>query len=425
MLSRRGRLPREVSSWPGGERSPIELGKRSSRSCPNRHSTRGAGVRELPTEDTVVRAEDALTVAGVLGRLLGYEVSYPEYGDDRKDTRMKQKQVLLTQKGGPEVLEVVEREAPEPGPGEARVKVLATGVAFADVMMRYGLYPGVPKFPYTPGYDLVGEVEDLGPNVSGVAVGQRVAALTQIGGYAQYVALPVGELVRVPVGVDAAEVASLPVNYVTAYQMLFRVAKVKPGERILVHGAAGGVGTAMLELGRLQGLEMYGTASAGKHDLVSELGGTPIDYKAEDFVERVRALTGDGMDAVFDHIGGAHVARSFGTLRRGGRLVGYGLSSGLASGVSFVGLAATTLSRIALWNTLPNGKRATFYTIYTVKRKHPEWFREDLALLLGLLAEGRIQPIVSERLPLEEVVRAHELMENAGMRGKIVLLPNG
>jgi NADPH:quinone reductase-like Zn-dependent oxidoreductase len=339
---------------------------------------------------------------------------------------MKQKQVLLTKKGGPEVLEVVEREAPEPGPGEARVKVLATGVAFADVMMRRGLYPGVPNFPFTPGYDLVGEVEDLGPNVSGVAVGQTVAALTQIGAYAQYVSLPAGELVRVPAGVDAAEAASLPVNYVTAHQMLFRVAKVKPGDRILVHGAAGGVGTAMLQLGRLQGLEMYGTASAGKHDLVSGLGATPIDYKTEDFVERVHALTGDGVDAVFDPIGGAYVARSFGTLRRGGRLVGYGLSSGLTSGGSaWKGLAATTFGRIALWNTLPNGKRATFYTIYTLKRKHPEWFREDLALLLGLLAEGRVQPIVAERLPLEEVVRAHELMESAGARGKLVLLPNG
>lgn len=319
---------------------------------------------------------------------------------DGKDAGMKQKRVLLTRKGGPEVLEIVEREVPEPGPGEARVRVLATGVAFADVMMRRGLYPGVPDFPFTPGYDLVGEVEDLGPGVSGVALGQRVAALTQVGAHAQYVALPAGELVPVPAGVDAAEAASLPVNYVTAHQMLFRVTKVKPGERILVHGAAGGVGTALLQLGGLQGLEMYGTASAGKHDLVSGLGATPIDYKAEDFVGRVRALTGDGVDAVFDHVGGAHVARSFRTLRRGGRLVWYGLSAGLAGGSATI-LGATTLGRIALWNALPNGRRAAFYnTVYTLKERHPEWFREDLALLLGLLAEGRVRPVVAERLPL-------------------------
>jgi NADPH:quinone reductase-like Zn-dependent oxidoreductase len=229
----------------------------------------------------------------------------------------------------------------------------------------------------------------------------------------------------VPAGVDAAEAASLPVNYVTAHQMLFRVTKVKPGERILVHGAAGGVGTALLQLGGLQGLEMYGTASAGKHDLVSGLGATPIDYKAEDFVGRVRALTGDGVDAVFDHVGGAHVARSFRTLRRGGRLVWYGLSAGLAGGSATI-LGATTLGRIALWNALPNGRRAAFYnTVYTLKERHPEWFREDLALLLGLLAEGRVRPVVAERLPLEGVVRAHELLEGAGARGKLVLLPNG
>ena len=170
---------------------------------------------------------------------------------------------------------------------------------------------------------------------------------------------------------------------------------------------------------------MYGTVSAGKHDLVSGLAATPIDYKAEDFVGRVRVLTGDGVDTVFDHIGGAHVARSFGALRRGGRLVGYGLSSGLADGGRAWVLGATTLGRIALWNALPNGKRATFYTIYTLKKRHPEWSREDLVLLLGLLTEGLIRPVVAERLPLEGVVCAHGLMEGAKTRGKLVLLPNG
>ena len=337
---------------------------------------------------------------------------------------MKQKQVLLTQVGGPEVLEVVERDVPEPGPGEVRVKILATGVAFADVMMRHGKYPGVPEPPFTPGYDLVGEAEKLGPGVSEVAVGQRVAALTQIGAYSQYVSLLAGELVPVPDDVDMAEAASLPVNYVTAHQMLFRVAQVQPVEKILVHGAAGGVGTALLQLGELQGLEMYGTASAEKHELVASLGATPIDYRTEDFVERIRVLTGDGVDAVFDPIGGANVVRSWRTLRRGGRLVGYGLSSGLAGG-NALGLAVATLGRIALWNTLPNSKKASFYVITRFKEKHPEWFEEDLVLLLGLLAEGWIKPVVAERLPLEGVVRAHELMENAGTRGKLVLLPNG
>jgi NADPH2:quinone reductase len=181
----------------------------------------------------------------------------------------------------------------------------------------------------------------------------------------------------------------------------------------------------MLQPGRLQDLKMYATASAGKHNLVSGLEATLIDYKAEDFLERVRALTDDGVDAVFDPIGGAHVARSFGTLRWGGRLVGYGLSSGPHERRQLWGPRRNDLQPDSFVEHPTNGKRATIYTIYTLKSKHPEWFREDLALLLELLAEGRIQPIVSERLPLEEVVRTHELMESAGARGKIVLLPNG
>ncbi len=339
---------------------------------------------------------------------------------------MRQKQALLTRVGGPEVVEVVEREVPEPGPGEVRVKVRASGVAFADVLMRHGKYPGVPKPPFTLGYDVVGEVEELGTGVSGIEVGTRVAALTQIGGNAQSVVLPAGELVPVPEGVDAAEAASLTLNYVTAYQMLYRVAKLEPGERILVHGAAGGVGTAMLQLGRLQNLRVYGTASAGKHDLVSGLGATPIDYRAEDFVQRTRALTGDGVDAVFDAIGGGHLARSWRTLRRGGRLVGYGAGSVVeAGGLATAGIFAGTLGRIALWNALPNGKRAAFYNIMGFKKRHPEAFEEDLSLLLGLLAGQKIQPVIADRLPLEDVARAHELVENAGVRGKILLLPNG
>lgn len=347
-------------------------------------------------------------------------------GNDRKDPEMKQKQVLLTGVGGPEVLEVVEREVPQPGPGGVRVKVLASGVAFADVLMRRGKYPGVPKPPFTPGYDIVGEVEELGAGVAGVEVGARVAALTQIGGNAQRAVVPAEELVPVPDGVDAAEAASLTLNYVTAYQMLYRVARMQPGERILVHGAAGGVGTAMLQLGRLQGLEVYGTASAGKHELVSGLGATPIDYKAEDFVQSIRALTGSGVDAVFDPIGGGHLARSWRTLRRGGRLVGYGMAAALGTGgPATAGILAGTVGRVALWDALPNGKKANFYVILGFKKKHPEAFREDLSLLLGLLAEGKIRPVVAERLPLEEIALAHTLMENSGTRGKILLLPNG
>ncbi len=334
---------------------------------------------------------------------------------------------MLTGVGGPEVLEVVERDAPEPGRGEVRVRVLAAGVAFADVLMRHGKYPGAPKIPFTPGYDLVGEVEKLGEGVRGVRVGQRVAALTQVGAYAQSVVVGAGEVVPVPDGVaDPAEAVGLVLNYVTAYQMLHRVAKVRSGERVLVHGAAGGVGTALLELSRLGGLEAYGTASAAKHDLVRRLRATPIDYKTEDFVERTTPPALDGVDAVFDPIGGEHLARSWRTLRGGGRLVGYGASSAVGVGrIRMARVFAGTLGRVALQNALPNGKRVGFYFITSFKKKHPDLFKEDLSLLLGLLAEGRLEPVVAEKLPLEDVARAHELMQNARTRGKLVLLPNG
>lgn len=339
---------------------------------------------------------------------------------------MRQRQVLLTGVGGPEVLEVVERDAPEPGRGEVRVRVLAAGVAFADVLMRHGKYPGAPKIPFTPGYDLVGEVEKLGKGVGGVTVGQRVAALTQVGSYAQRVVVAAEELVPVPDGVDPAEAVALVLNYVTAYQMLHRVAEVRPGERILVHGAAGGVGTALLDLGRLGGLEAYGTASAAKHDLVRRFGATPIDYKTEDFVRRTTPPALDGVDAVFDPIGGEHLARSCRTLRAGGRLVGYGASSAMGRGrAGTARVFAGTLGRIALRNVLPNGKKASFYNIMSFKKKRPDLFKEDLSLTLGLLAERRIEPVVAQRLPLEDAAHAHKLMENAKTRGKLVLLPNG
>src|SRR6266700_5667447 len=208
------------------------------------------------------------------------------------------KSVVISRIGGPEVLQLVDRDLPDPKSGEVRVKVLTTGVAYADVLMRYGLYYGVPPLPYAPGYDIVGVIENVGSDVSRFKIGDTVAALTVTGGYSQFIVLPETELVSVPLGLDPAEAVSLVLNYTTAYQMLHRIAKVQKGSRVLIHGAAGGVGTAALELGRLAGLEMYGTASHGKHEMVRALGGKPIDYKNEDFVSVVRQATGEGVDVV-------------------------------------------------------------------------------------------------------------------------------
>src|SRR5262249_12592510 len=238
---------------------------------------------------------------------------------------MKYRHVVLERTGGPEVLRVVEDELPAPGPGQARVKVLAADVSFSHVAMGRGQYPGAARLPFTPGYAMVGVVDQVGPEAPGPVVGQVVAALTFYGSYSQYLCVAARDLVPVPSGVDPAEAVCLVLNDVAAYQMLHRVARVAPGGRILVHGAAGGVGTAFLELGRMAGLEVYGTASKSKHDLVTRLGASPIDYRAEYFVARVAALTGGrGVDAAFDPLGFAHLKQSACVVRQGGSIVGYG-----------------------------------------------------------------------------------------------------
>ena len=234
---------------------------------------------------------------------------------------MKHTRIIVTHYGGPEALRAVEEECPEPKAGEVRVKVLAAGVALPDLMMREGIHPETPSLPFTPGWDLIGVVERLGDGVSGVEPGQIVAALPISGAYAELVCLPHRELIPVPSGLDAAEAVSLVLNYVTAYQMLHRSARVKPGQRVLIHGASGGVGSALLQLGHLVELQMYGTCSSRGASAVSDLGGIPIDYRQLEFMAEIRRLTREGVDVVFDSIGGAHIWRSRKALRPGGRVV--------------------------------------------------------------------------------------------------------
>src|SRR5512140_2714481 len=240
---------------------------------------------------------------------------------------MRHRRVIVTHYGGPDALRVVEEECPEPRAGAVRVRVMAAGVSLPDVMAREGIHPETPPVPFTPGWDLVGIVDRLGERVSGFDEGQTVAAMPIHGAYAEYVCLPQEELVPVPPGLDAAEAVSLVLNYITAYQMLHRSARVGPGQRVLIHGAAGGVGTALLQLGRLAGLEMIGTCSARGASAVSALGGIAIDYQHQDFVEEIHRLTSEGVDAAFDSIGGTHIWRSRKALRAGGRVVAYGLTS--------------------------------------------------------------------------------------------------
>jgi len=346
---------------------------------------------------------------------------------------VKHTRIVVTHYGGPDSLQVLEEDCPEPKEGEVRVKVLAAGVGLPDVMAREGIHPETPMVPFTPGWDLVGIVDRLGEGISGIETGQMVTAMPIHGAYAEFVCLPQHELVPVPSGLDPSEAVSLVLNYITAYQMVHRSAKAEPGQRALVHGASGGVGTALLQLGRLAGLEMYGTCSARGASTVTELGGIPIDYKQKDFVEEVNRLTGDGVDIVFDPIGGAHLWHSRKALRPGGTVVGYGLitsirGEGLSSGrpgrrQRFRGTATFALYIAGGW-LLPGRKRITPYSIQTLKRLKPEWFRQDLISLLHLLEQRKIKPLVALRLPLAEARQAHELLGKGGVLGKIVLVTN-
>jgi len=331
----------------------------------------------------------------------------------------KNARVVITGLGGPEVLKWVEEYLPTPRAGEVRVRILAAGVAFADVLMRRGLYPGTPKFPFAPGYDIVGEVDALGDGVSHFKIGQRVAALTMIGGYSGSTVVPASRLVPVPNGLDPAEAVSLVLNYVTAYQMLHRVAKLREGQRVLIHAAAGGVGTAALQLGELAGFEMFGTASKPKHALVASLGATPIDYRSENFVARLRELAPGGVDAVLDPIGGKNWWASYGCLRKGGALVCYGSQAALSEGKLAAGFGFATLGLVKI---LPDGKRASWYNVKSLSDTSPEMFREDLTCLFDLLCQQKVRPVIAGRFPLREAARANELLEKARVSGKLVLL---
>jgi NADPH:quinone reductase-like Zn-dependent oxidoreductase len=336
---------------------------------------------------------------------------------------MSYKKVILNEFGGPEVLQIVEEaNLPEPGAGEVGVKVLAASATFTDTMVRKGTYYGFKETPpLSPGYDMVGVVDKLGADVTGLEVGQMVADLTVWGAYSEYMLRPADSLVIVPAGLDPAEAVSMVLSYVTAYQMLHRIAKVQRDQKILVHGAGGAVGTAFLELGGLLDLEMYGTASKSKHDLVKNLGGIPIDYKSEDFLERVQALDGDGMNAAFDAIGGENFKRSFESLKKDGTLVAYGFyNQAMGKG----GSVPMTYTKVALWNILPNGRKTSFYSIGSLRKKNPEWFKEDLGALFGLLKEGKIKPSIERRMKLDDAAQAHELIEGAAVKGRIVLVVN-
>ena len=325
---------------------------------------------------------------------------------------MRYKSVSVTKRGGPEVLQVIENDLRAPARGEVQIRVLATPVCQDDIGARVGNRPFLPKIPFVPGYSILGVVDEIGEGVASVAVGDRVAALTRLGGYTEYIYLGEEGLVHVPTTLDPAEAVTLILNYLVAYQVLHRSAQVKPGDKVLIVGASGGVGTAFLQLGKLADLTMYGLASPSKHSALTALGAIPIDYHTQDFVEVLRQAEPAGLDFVFNGMAEEYIGRGLAVLRRGGVFVHYGAPQ------SF-GRFLLLMAKFILYNVLPNGKAVKGYGTHRVDKR---LLKEDWTKLFKLLEEGQIRPVVAAKFPLLQAAKANELLESGQVTGHVVLL---
>ena len=324
--------------------------------------------------------------------------------------------IQLKGKGGLDQLQEVELPLEAPREGEIRVRVRASGVGFTDITKRVGRYPYRPSFPYVEGYEVVGDVDAIGKGVAGFVLGQRVCALTVYGAWAEYFTRGAEDFVPVPEGLADADVIALILNYVTAYQMIHRVAAMRPGQTALVTGANGGVGTALLELLRVHGVQALGSTSRKHFNLVQSLGSTPIESRTQPVDVAVHEVLPAGVDVAFDVLGGAGTREGIRATRRGGLVVGYGFMAARGTLGALRGFAAVFLgTRLA-------GRRGTFYGITALYRRDKRPFKEDLPKLFELLTARRIEPRIGARLPLLAGREAERLLETGGIEGKVVLL---
>ena len=360
----------------------------------------------------------ALTALGVMQRLDDLAARVPK----RLETHEATNRVVMLEKfGGPESFTVMEQPMPKPAPGEVLVKVLAASVQFTDVILRQGRYPDLKqKPPLVLGYDLVGEVVALGPGVVSPRVGQRVADLTMTGSYAQYRTLEASRVVPVDRALDVAQATTLVLSWVIAFQLLHRDALVRSGQRVLIIGAAGAVGQALVALARLADCQVWGAGRAHHAELIRTSGATFVDSDTTDFAKVVAG----GFDVVFDGIGEAGFSRAWRAVGPYGRLSAFGFSEGVKSHASLARLGFW-FAKLWWWNVFSKGRSARFVSITTLRKQHPDWFVADLTVLLGLLGSGKIHPRVAERLRLDEVADAHRHLEAGQLEGKLVLMPHG
>jgi NADPH:quinone reductase-like Zn-dependent oxidoreductase len=337
------------------------------------------------------------------------------------------RQVWITKHGGPEVLQLREAPDPEPKPGEVRIRVAAAGINFADVLARMGLYPDAPRPPMVVGYEVAGTVDRVGDGVTGVREGDRVGSLTRFGGYSDVVCVSAQQAYPLPASLSFEQAAAIPVNYLTAWLMLVWLGNVRAGDRVLVHAAAGGVGQAALQICRWKGAEVIGTASAGKHARLRELGVAHcIDYRTQDFLAEVKRVTGGrGVDIALDAVGGESFRKSYRALAPLGRLYVFGASA-LAPGKKRSLLsAARGLLAMPAFRPIPmmNSNRGVHGVNLGHLWKQAALLREMLGEIVALVADGTFDPVVDRTFPFAQAGDAHAYIQEHRNFGKVLLTP--
>jgi NADPH:quinone reductase-like Zn-dependent oxidoreductase len=337
------------------------------------------------------------------------------------------RQVWITKRGGPEVLQVREAPDPEPGAGEVRIRVAAAGINFADILARMGLYPDAPKLPAVVGYEVAGTVDRVGSGVTGVREGDRVGAITPFGGYSSVVVVPAAQAIPLPDGLSFEKAAAIPVNYLTAWIMLVHLGCVRAGDRVLVHAAAGGVGVAALQICRARGAEVIGTASASKHERLHGMGAAHcIDYRTQDFAAEVKRITGGrGVDVALDAIGGESFGKSYRSLAPLGRLYVFGVS-GFATGERRNVLAALReVMRTPRFHPFPmmNANRGVHGVNLGHLWKEKELLARGIGEILAGVRDGTLDPVVDRVFPFEKAGEAHAYIQGRGNFGKVLLAP--
>ncbi|HEX2485682.1 MAG TPA: medium chain dehydrogenase/reductase family protein [Myxococcota bacterium] len=339
------------------------------------------------------------------------------------------RQIWIPKPGPPEVLELREARDPLPAPGELRVRVEASGVNFADVMGRMGMYPDLPKMPCVPGYEVAGRVDAVGDRVGSDWVGRDVLALTRFGGYSDVVCVPEARAFARPPGMSAQDGAALPVNYLTAWQLLHVMGSLHEGETVLVHSAGGGVGIAAIQLAKRAGARVFGTASAGKHERLKALGcDACIDYTRDDFERSVRELThGRGVELVLDAVGGRSFAKSYRSLAPTGRLGMFGLSAA-ATGkrrnlLRALGPALRTLRMRFSPGALIDQNKGVFGVNVGHLWEEGDRVARWMERLLELYVEGALRPVVDTTVPFERAADAHHRLQDRQNFGKVLLVP--